>query len=159
MPTWQAVTPEPKEVMSQGGRPSASGRDDPRGSADLASAAAAEKEESFGTPSAPEVAGTKKRLTSAKAMPVVTATLVELPVLDLSEGLQPVEVGIPLVGTAAAVAVEETELVDSSGLVSTVSSELLSSEPSGADAGVHFTFPSVVTGVETVVTATAPETP
>ena len=52
--------------------------------------AVAEKEESFGTPSAPEVAGTVKRLTSAKAMPVVTATRVELPVFDQSQGSQPV---------------------------------------------------------------------
>ena len=92
-------------------------------------------------------------------MPVVTATLVELPVFDLSEGSQPVEAGAPLLGTAAAVAVSETELVDSSGLVSTVSSELLSSEPSGADAVSRFAFPPVVTGVGSVETESAPVTP
>ena len=74
-------------------------------------------------------------------MPVVTATHVELPVLDQSEGSQPVEAGATLLGTTAAVTVSKTELVDSSGLVSTVSSELLSSEPSGAEVASHFAFP------------------
>ena len=104
MPTWtSATTPKPKEVMSQGGEPSASGRSGPSGPSDFVSAAA-DKEESFGTPSAPEVAGTKKRLTSAKAMPPVTVTQPELPLLEQSESSQPVEAGAPLLGEAAAVA-------------------------------------------------------
>ena len=121
--------------------------------------AAADKEESFGTPSAPEVAGTKKRLTSAKAMPPVTVTQPELPLLEQSESSQPVEAGAPLMGEAAAVAVEEEELVESSGLVSTVSSELLSSEPSGAGALFHFAAPPGDTGAGTVETVSAPVTP
>ena len=90
---------------------------------------------------------------------MATATTVELPLIEESESQRPVEVGAPPLVEAAAVAVEETELDDAGGLVSTVSSELIASIPSGDGEGSHVAGSPAEAGAGSVVTEPAPVTP